>query len=153
MCENVAIRAVRKIFCEFHEAFSVIENAAGESETASGKRSKTAVVERILVALEEPGLDLVDMVRSKAELFAYTDGDPGPLNVSGLEVIGERVSSVVESAKPNLESIAEAVAFVLERDSSLGNISMGEYSCLDECLIRTRLGRLPRMVWKKPEWS
>jgi hypothetical protein len=63
------------------------------------------------------------VVRSKAELLADTDGDPSTLDVSCFEVIRERVGSIVKCPKPDLESVAKAVALVLESDVGLVSVS------------------------------
>ena len=66
------------------------------------------------------------MVRSKAKLLSYTDRDPGALHVGGLEAVWECVDSVMDGAKPNLKSIAEAVALVLEGDIALSTLACTE---------------------------
>jgi hypothetical protein len=68
------------------------------------------------------------MVRSKAELLPDTDGHPSALDVSCLEVVRERVSSIVKGPKPDLESVAEAVTLILEGDVGLVSVSRVDHA-------------------------
>lgn len=120
--ENVAIGVVRQKLRELHEALRMIEDAAWEGETTSRKRRESSIAESIVVALQEPRLNFINVVRCKAKLFSYSDSDPGALHVCGLEAIWECVGSIVDGTKPDLESIAEAAALVVEGDISLSTL-------------------------------
>lgn len=123
MCEDIAIGVVSQILGEFHEALRVIEYATGESEAAGrhGRQART-VVECMIVAVNEPGFDLVHVLRSEAELLADSNGHPGSLCMGRLQIRWERVGSVMKSAKPDLEGVTESIALVFESDDSLGKI-------------------------------
>jgi len=111
---------VREVFSELHEAFGVIEDAAREGQAARSHGGEPgAIVESMLITLEEPGLELVDVLGCKAKLLAYADGDPGALAMSSFKVVREGFSSIVEGTQPNLQSIAEAITLVLEVYNSL----------------------------------
>lgn len=94
--EEVAIRMVGKVLGELHKAFCVIKDTAWEGQAASRERSEAGIVESILIAVQEPRLDLVDVVRGEAKLLSHTNRHPSALDVGRLEVVWKRVSSIVE---------------------------------------------------------
>jgi hypothetical protein len=168
--EDVTVGVISEVFRELHEAFCVVKHTARKGKAAGRHRGETgAVAHCVVVAIEEPRLDLnVDSSQSmssgtksrlgitylayvfwcEAKLLAYANRNPSALGVRGLQISGERLSSIVDGTKPDFECVAKTGALVLEGNNCLqGQLYEGS----GDLILLTRSGRLRKSPDRKLE--
>ena len=113
--EDMAIGMIGKKFGELHKALCMVEYTAREGKAACRHGAKArSVVESVIVAVDEPRFEFMEVLRCEAKLLTHANGNPGTLRVSGLEVHWEGAGAIVDSTQPDLEGITKPDTAVLE---------------------------------------